>query len=142
MNIVIDASASVGIVLGVTDTGIFTPLLEEANLVVAPDLYVAEVANAIWKYRKADLVSMARCQQALEQAVSLPDRFDSSATLYIEAFALACRHQHPIYDALYLVLARRNNASILTLDRRLAALAEQLEIAVVTPLNPISIPKT
>jgi len=142
MNIVIDASAAVGLVLGITGTEIFTPLLEQANLVVAPDLYVAEVASAIWKYRKADLVPMARCEHVLELVVSLPDRFESSSSLFLEAFALACRHRHPVYDALYLVLARRNNASILTMDRRLAALAEQLEIAVVTPLSPISIPRS
>lgn len=141
MNVVIDASAAVGLVLGMPGTEIFTPFLEQATVVSAPDLYVAEVANAIWKYHKADLIPMARCEQILEQAVSLPDRFESSSTLCLEAFALACRHLHPVYDALYLVLARRNNASILTMDRRLAALAGQLEIAVVTPLNSTSIQK-
>ncbi|MDA3903823.1 MAG: type II toxin-antitoxin system VapC family toxin [Desulfuromusa sp.] len=134
MNVVIDASAAVGLVLAMPGTESFTPLLEQAAFVAAPDLYVAEVGNAMWKYRKANLLPMARCELALEQIISLPDRFEPSSTLYIEAFALACRHLHPVCDVLYLVLARRTNATILTMDRRLAALAEKLEIQIFIPL--------
>lgn len=136
MNIVIDASAAVGLVLAVPGTETFVPLLEEATLVTAPDLYLAEVGNALWKYRKADLLSMEQCELLLEQALSLPDRIESSAALCHEAFALACRHLHPVYDALYLILARRTNATILTMDRRLADLAGTLEIKVLIPSKP------
>ncbi len=136
MNVVIDASAAVGLVLAFPDTEIFTPLLEQAALVTAPDLYIAEVSNAIWKYRKADFLPMERCELRLEQAVSLPDRIESSSALYQEAFALACRHLHPVYDAIYLILARRTNATILTMDRRLAVLAAQLEIKVIITSKP------
>jgi predicted nucleic acid-binding protein len=135
MNIVIDASAAVGLVLALPGTENFTPLLEQAALVTAPDIFIAETSNAFWKYRKADLLSATRSELALEQAICLPDRFESSSALYLEAFALACRHLHPVYDALYLVLARRTNATLLTLDRRLAALAGQLEIGVIIPLQ-------
>jgi predicted nucleic acid-binding protein len=136
MNIVIDASAAVGLVLAVPGTETFVPLLEEATLVTAPDLYIAEVGNALWKYRKADLLPMEQCELLLEQALSLPDRIESSAMFYQEAFALACRHLQPLYDALYLILARRANATILTMDRRLAILAEKLEIKVIIPSKP------
>ena len=133
MNIVIDASAAVGLVLAMPGTETFSAPLEQAALVSAPDLFVAEVCNALWKYRKAELLPMARSEQALEHALSLPDLIESSSVLHLEAFALACRHLHPVYDALYLVLARRNNAVLLTLDRRLAALAAKLEIEVIIP---------
>jgi predicted nucleic acid-binding protein len=136
MNVVIDASAAVGLVLALPGTEIFTPLLEQAALVSAPDLYVAEIGNAIWKYRKANLLSMEQCELALEQAINLPDRNETCSALYLEAFSLACHHLHPVYDALYLVLARRTNATILTLDRRLAALAGQLNIKVLIPPKP------
>jgi predicted nucleic acid-binding protein len=133
MNIVIDASAAVGLVFAMPGTENFAASLEQAALVVAPDIFVAEVANAVWKYRKADLVSRERCELVLEQALCLPDRIEPAMDLYVEAFALACRHLHPVYDALYIVLARRNNAVILTLDRRLATLAGSLEIEAIVP---------
>lgn len=131
MNVVLDASAAVGLVLAMPGTEIFTTSLEQAAFVAAPDIFVAEICNAFWKYRKAELLSMARCEQALEHALCLPDRVEASSSLYLEAFSLSCRHLHPVYDALYLVLARRNNATLLTMDRRLAALAGALEIEVV-----------
>ena len=72
----------------------------------------------------------------MEQALNLPDRLEPSNALHVGGFCLACRHLHPVYDALYLVLARRNNALLLTLDRRLAALAEQLDIEIIVPPAP------
>ena len=131
MNIVIDASAAVSLVLAMPGSEILYAPLDEAELVMAPDLFIAEVCNAIWKYRKADLLPMDRCERVLEHALSLPDQLESSLGLHREAFALAARHIHPVYDALYLVLARRNNAAIFTLDHRLAELARKLEIDII-----------
>ena len=44
----------------------------------------------------------------------------------MEALALACHLNHPVYDCLYLALARREAAAVLTADKRLMALAEQV----------------
>ena len=130
MTIVLDASAVIGVVLSMPDSLQHVKLLEDAHLVLAPDLFVAEVCNAVWRYRRAALLSSSECESVLERALELADRLESSHNLYLEAFALAERHGHPVYDTLYLVLARRNNALILTRDRRLAKLAGKLEIAV------------
>jgi predicted nucleic acid-binding protein len=64
----------------------------------------------------------------LERAVGLVDTFETSLDLYREAFSLSVDQLHPVYDALYIVLARRNNAVLATLDRRLADLALKLHI--------------
>jgi len=133
MSYVIDASAAVGVTLALPAADVFVEPLELAGLVMAPDLFVAEVCNAIWKYRKADLLSADCCERALDRALDFPDIFESSSGLYREAFALSVRHLHPVYDTLYLVLARRNDATLLTMDRRLAELAQQLEIKVIIP---------
>ncbi len=132
MNVVIDASAAIGVVLAMPGSDTFSTILEQADMVSAPDLYIVEISNALWRYRKSDLLPMAHCERALAQAVALPDRFEPGGALYLEAFTLACRHLHPVYDAMYLVLARRNSSIILTMDHRLAALAEKLGIEVVT----------
>lgn len=130
MSLVIDASAAVAIVLAMPGAEIFSDPLDQAELVMSPDLFIAEVSNTCWKYRRADLLSLERCEHALGQALALPDHLEASTGLHREAFALAVRHLHPVYDALYLVLARRNNATLLTMDRRLAALARKIEIDV------------
>lgn len=128
---VLDASAAVGVVLKQPQAAHLISLLEAASLVLSPDLYVSEVCNAFWKYRTADLLEQAEVERSLPQALELPDRIEAASSCYQEAFALALRHQHPFYDALYLVLARRHSATLLTIDKRLLVLAEKLEIDVV-----------
>jgi predicted nucleic acid-binding protein len=132
MTVVLDASAAVAITLATPGAELFAEPLKRAASVLAPDIFTAEVCNAFWKYRRADLLTMERCEQALEHALALPDLLEASAALYREAFTLSVRHQHPIYDTLYLVLARRTNATLLTLDKRLATLAKDLEIQVLS----------
>lgn len=41
---------------------------------------------------------------------------------YPEALHLACSHDHPVVDAVYVVTARRHGARLVTYDRRLHAL--------------------
>jgi predicted nucleic acid-binding protein len=50
-----------------------------------------------------------------------PDRH-----LQAEALALACHLDHPVYDCLYLALARREAATLVSADGRLNALAERV----------------
>ncbi len=127
---VLDASAAVGVVLCQPRAERLMEPLEAASLVLAPDLFVSEVCNVFWKYRKADLLDQEQADRALSRSLALTDRLEPAFASYQEAFALAVRHQHPFYDALYLVVARRNNALLLTLDQRLAALATTLDIEV------------
>lgn len=127
---VLDASAAVGVVLCQPRAERLMEPLEAASLVLAPDLFVSEVCNVFWKYRTADLLDQQQADRALSRSLALTDRLEPAFACYQEAFALAVRHQHPFYDALYLVVARRNNALLLTLDQRLAALATTLDIEV------------
>lgn len=126
---VLDASAAIELLLSRSAANELSELVSEAELVLAPDLYIAEVSNALWKHAGASGDS-GSYQELLDDAVALPDDFLDSASLYREAFALSVKHQHPVYDALYLVVARRNSATILTVDRRLGSLASTLQISV------------
>ena len=125
---VLDASAAIELLLSRSGANELSELISKAELVLAPDLYVAEVSNALWKHASASGDS-GSYQELLDDAVALPDDFVDSASLYREAFALSVKHQHPVYDALYLVVARRNSATMLTVDRRLRSLAATLQIA-------------
>jgi predicted nucleic acid-binding protein len=127
---VLDASAAVAIAMNLPGSAQFHPHIETSDLVIAPEILVAEVANAVWKYVKAGVIIADQGDTALERAVGLVDQFETSLTLYREAYALSVAHQHPVYDALYLIAARRNNATIATLDRRLAELATRLQIKI------------
>ncbi len=133
MIVVVDASAAVEVVLDRSRAEELRSYLEEADYVIAPDLYVSEVANALWKYLRSTSEGSMDVS-IVDDAVGVPDDLVTSRSLYREAFGLSVRQGHPVYDCLYLVVARRNSATLLTLDRRLAALARAEKVAVIPDL--------
>jgi len=91
-----------------------------ANL-VAPSLMLAELANTLWKKTRrgeirADLAEagLREIRRFVPLIVELPD-------LIPPALALAQELGHPVYDCVYLALARRRGAPFVTLDRVLTA---------------------
>lgn len=131
--IVLDASAALEAVLAQDHSEPILDLLEEADSVVVPDLYFAEVANALWKYVKSEEINQDSAQERLDLASSLADIVLPATDLASEALAIATAFAHPVYDALYAVSARRKGATVCTLDRRLAKLLEEMRIPVWQP---------
>ena len=56
------------------------------------------------------------------EAIALIALFVDDADLFPEALTLAAASDHPVYDALYALMARRHAAVLLTFDRRLHGL--------------------
>ena len=52
----------------------------------------------------------------------LPDQAISDQTLALETLSLASAYNHPVYNMIYAVLARRNTCGVLSKDSRLAKL--------------------
>ena len=125
---VLDASAAIEIVLQRKKAKQFVRSVSEADWVIAPNLFIAEVTNVFWKYQKFANLPFAVCEKGIEQAISLPDDYITEHDLYREAFKLACSLNHSVYDMLYLVVARRNSATLLTLDSKLLQTAEKCSI--------------
>jgi predicted nucleic acid-binding protein len=95
------------------------------------------VANTLWKYARAGHLSPALATARLNDALALIDRFEEDQMLAIEALAEAIRNQHPVYDLVYISLARRLGAVLLTVDKRLADLAQRLGVNT-APADPRS----
>lgn len=125
---ILDASAAVAIAMNLPESIKFLPNIDTSDVVIAPDLFVAEVSNALWKSVRAGMLDSEQGSIVLERSVMLVDTFEPGQMLYKEAFALSVDHQHPVYDALYLVLARRHNGVLATLDKRMVELATKLHI--------------
>ena len=101
--------------------------LTAASLVIAPALLLTEVANVLWKLQRAKaLPDGADPQDLLRMAAELVDHLEPDRALQAEALALAIRLNHPVYDCLYLALARREAATLVSCDQRLLNLAEQV----------------
>ncbi len=123
---VLEASAAVRLILGDPAAAAMAEQIREAAVVMAPELMLTEVANTLWKLQRAGHLADLDPQQLLAEARDLVDRVEADRHLQAEALALACHHDHPVYDCLYLTLARREAATLISLDRRLQQLAERV----------------
>ncbi|MEA5442376.1 type II toxin-antitoxin system VapC family toxin [Cyanobium gracile] len=124
--LVLDASAALRLITHDPIASGWAEQLGQAPLVLAPELMLTEVANALWKLqRDAGLAGMDP-QPLLADAADLVDQIEPDRHLQVEALALACHLNHPVYDCLYLALARREAALLLTADLRLRRLADQV----------------
>ena len=123
---VLDASASVRLILADPAAADLAERVGGAALVLAPELMLTELANTLWKLQRADRLNDLDTQELLAEARELVDRLEPDRHLQAEALALACHLNHPVYDCLYLALARREAASLISSDRRLNALAERV----------------
>jgi predicted nucleic acid-binding protein len=126
--VVLDASAAVRAVMDAAAQPALLDRLAAAPIVLAPTLMRVEAANALWKYRRAGVVDAAEVLVRHAEATALVHRFIDEQTLFPEALQLAADLDHPVYDALYAVSARRHAATLLTFDRRLHALCAQAGI--------------
>jgi len=119
----LDASAVVRIIEGSPQAAAFQQEVLDAELVLAPELMLTEVSNALWRLQRAGQLQAESLQQCLSRAGALVDHIEPDRHLQVEALALACHLDHPVYDCLYLALARREAAILLTADQRLQRLA-------------------
>ena len=93
-------------------------------MVIAPTLLITEATNVFWKYQKFSDFPYDKYKKSIDRIVFLPDEYVNEMQLYRESFKLGCMLDHSVCDMIYLVLARRNNATLLTMDQRLVAYAE------------------
>lgn len=128
MMVVLDPSAAVEISLYRPHAEAFIQLIEDALWVGSPDLFISESANVFWKYHQFEKLSIELCEKSLDRCIQLVDEFYPTKELYLEALSISFQTEHPVYDSMYLVLARRNNATLLTRDKKLHQVATNLSI--------------
>lgn len=131
--LVLDASAAIHLVLRTEKAGVLVDLLEDSALIIAPDLFHAEVGNALWKYVRAEVVSIEEAIERHEEAKMLVERFIASSELVVQALTDAARYSHPVYDLLYATAAQRHGCTVVTMDESFAKLLEKMKLGVVRP---------
>ncbi|MBO4365863.1 MAG: type II toxin-antitoxin system VapC family toxin [Eggerthellaceae bacterium] len=126
--VVIDANAAVEMAKG-TSSGLgLANLICEGEKTITPDLFVHELANICWKYRHTGLLSAAESMVLYHDALGFVDEIHDASDCAVEVLNESIRLDHPAYDIFYLVLARRLGATLLTLDKKLNALADRVGV--------------
>lgn len=86
----------------------------------------------MWKYVRAGMMPEEEARGTIEDALALVDEFVPLSENANEAFAEAVRQDHSVYDMFYLTLVRRNDATLFSADKKLAALCEEMGLSCVT----------
>lgn len=131
MRLVLDASAAAHVVLRTETAPALIEKLDQANLVIAPTLFHSEMANTLWKYVNFGELDYESALERYEEAVGLVDSFEPDDGLITEALAASARYRHPIYDMLYVVLARRYGCKVITADKKLRRVIEAMDEAII-----------
>ena len=120
MTLVVDASAVAEILLG-TEAGRRAAALLDGHELLAPQHLTAEVASVIRGWSLSLQITEEVALRAFRELDELGIEQVPMMSLLPAVYTL--RHNLSAYDAMYVVLARAAQCSLLTLDARLAASA-------------------
>ncbi|QTQ12301.1 type II toxin-antitoxin system VapC family toxin [Treponema parvum] len=130
MIIVLDVSAAIEILFQREKADRFKSVYNQGSWIIAPDLFIAEITNALWKYYTAGLITHKDCIQYVQDGIDMIDDFLDAKELWKESLAEGIKNNHSIYDMYYAILARRNDATLITNDGALARICEKLSIEI------------
>ena len=118
MALVVDASVAVKWLVVEEGSTEARGLLDGEEL-HAPRLLASEVANAVWRKVRLDQVDRGAAGQLLATISDMPVHWHADETVCADAIRLAIALDRPVYDLMYLALAQRLGARVVTADQRL-----------------------
>lgn len=121
MTLVVDASVALKWYVPEEDDDLAAGLLHSGEELIAPQIVVAEVANASWRLvRKGEITPTQHTRIAASVARPFA-ALAPLAALLPRAAAITLALDHPVYDCFYLALSEARDAPLITDDRRLLA---------------------
>jgi predicted nucleic acid-binding protein len=121
MTVVVDASVAVRWFITIEGSEHAEKMLGSGERLIAPDLVIAEIANAAWKAVNFGDATADGANEFVRNVARLFDELVPSATLKDRALAIALDLRHPVYDCFYLALAEQRDTQVVTADDRLLA---------------------
>jgi len=128
MTVVVDASVAVKWVIPEELSDKAEAVRSRAERLLAPDLLLAEAANALWKKMVRREITAREASQALQLVMTAGLDLRPSGPLLDQALRLARRLGHPVYDCIYVALAQAEGATLITADRRLLSRLAKVRI--------------
>lgn len=137
MTLAVDASVAIRWLFQVDGSDRAEKLIRSGQPLIAPDLVLAEITNAAWKFVTFDGVPASTAAVVVKAAGNAFDEIVPSSGLKDRALAIALDLRHPAYDCFYLALAETRRCELVTADARLIARCAGTPFAkLVRPLAP------
>lgn len=127
--IVADASVAIKWYVRESDSEIAQRILAAPETIHAPSLLRLELANGLWKHWRRKLVAADQVEEAVASLERTVACWHDDAALAEAALKLTLALDHPIYDCVYIALAQRLGAALVTADRRILAAAPDVAVA-------------
>ena len=118
MTLVVDASVALKWFVDEDGSEQAAAVLARSELLLAPDLIIAEVCNATWKAVRAGTMLPEQQDHAASRLAVAFDELVPMASLAHRAVAISRLLDHSAYDCFYLALAEQRQTSLVT-DQRL-----------------------
>ena len=119
MDCVVDASVAVAWFVEQPNSAAADNALNQFDF-YAPSLILPEIGNAMWKYKRHGVISESQfrdCLVGLAGAYFFVEEMDD--TVMHLATGISADLDHPIYDCVYLAVARKLKTPFLTADKKL-----------------------
>lgn len=120
MSLVVDASVAVKWLVAEEESESANRLAAGAEDLHAPRLMASEVANTLWRKARLGEIGRDRAGVLMAALTEMPVRWNVDETLCADAVRLALALDRPVYDCVYLALAHRVGAQVITADVRFA----------------------
>lgn len=118
MSLVIDASVALKWVFEEPGTDAAFALRQEQ--LVAPALWLAEAANALWRHVRLGEITAEEAFARMTQLTQAPVTPVPIERHVQRALEIATELRHPVYDCVYLAVALQRGEEFVTDDRRFA----------------------
>lgn len=133
MKIVSDTNAFIAVALGEPERASIIAATQSAEL-IAPEILPYEIGNALSSLFRRGLLSSSQVQAAWISTQQIP--IENRPIDIRKALEIAIHHRIFAYDAYFLECALETRAPLLTLDRKMIAVAEQLHIELINIGEP------
>lgn len=118
--LVVDASVSVKWLVSEEGSDTADRLLAGRDELHAPRLMASEIANALWRKVRLDEIERGQAGILMAAVSEMPLRWYADEKICADAVRLAVALDRPVYDCVYLALAHRIDAQMVTADAHFA----------------------
>jgi predicted nucleic acid-binding protein len=127
MSLIVDASVAVKWLSEEPGSAQAEVLLAGVDDLIAPELVLAEIGNALWKKAVARILDRRQMLDGIQRVPAFFDRLVPVPEIATRATEIALDLRHPVYDCFYLALAERERCSLITADKRLLSVAKKMK---------------
>lgn len=120
MRLVVDASVAVKWLVDEDGSKAANDLFGHVTDLHAPHLLVSEVANALWRKARLGEIERSDAGAFASSMAQMPVTWTDDELICGDAARLAISLDRPVYDCMYLALAHRLDARLVTADVRFA----------------------